>query len=1358
MLDPEFVRELAQAYVDQLTSPQEPPLPRAVPIEPDETLESLAGELMGITDPWGQLVKTIQNLLNTVWTTFSEYVLSGVKGFIDWLLQQLSTVLSGIADALKNVAAGVTEAGAAVMGFVNAILRFPDWFPQWFSEYIAKPISDAIGFLAQKLWDLLPDWLKSAITAIKNALENLVKGLQGFPGWFSENIAKPISDAIRWLADQIGKLVPDWLKNALAAIQGALDSLVKGLQEFLKDPLGFMQRGFSWLAEQIWKLLPGWLKDFITWLHKALQDAWSAITGWFNWLWSEAQKFAKDPLGYLGNLVSWIGQSIWNILPDWLKGFFAWLGERIEDIKLGFDWLVGGLAEFAKDPLKFIKEKVAEPLAKLLQTLSDIVGSGISALAKALADAGQGLAGALHGAFFGFAMSASNWVLGVINEMLGWGKSIAESAGSTMAEFLANIVQVFYGQTREKIKKEFPAAVLAGKGGGELDLFIRTIIPSMALTIGSIMIPGSLYFLAHLSGSWRDHFESTLKELGTVGRWLLAVWGALNQFLYFTAENVTDLLGVIAAGGILTMQRGFMTPIVYPATAMWREFFNAIGLGDVPIAMPSEADVRTMFHRSLATNWAPIMAEKMAMTWKFYGYPEWWYIYYLNSTKKMAEIVMSTAPIYSPGAASTTVSLEGVQVERINPPPPYVPVTDRFGTERKLPTSPVYFLPSASDLARMMVRDMFATLDDFTRAMLMHGVVPDIAYLYYMFHFRYPPTERLWDFFWRASSGLAWYVPSPDVYAEAVQEAKKIGAKAPVAPVDLNMAGGKVPDVLWRALSTYMKWYDYARFAWIDGFTSDNWIMIDTGADLPGRVDLRWMTKWGLFDLLASKGATYTSPVQSFLKVVEASPANVLVSMDLTNLSRMIQATGMHPALVPVTAVAETINALTEERTLVRTGFIDLFRLGIVDYNSLDNLMARMVVASFKVAYLDVATGAWKEGWVNYPVQYLPPERRLLALRAAIDRVTRAYRTIERAVIGAYYDHLLTPEEAAKSAAEAVKALSPALEKTTEAISGTRVGLSLDAEYLSSLLAAYASLVPVRNLRRVRFIVNRVLGWIVYRVAYGWFTADDAKAIAEEMAKIARFSDQEKEAIKSILELMTKVTRREAHREYIPTPSMLATIAEYVPAARALFDKVVKARDIPAEWVPVWKQYVALRPIVDEVRNVIAQVMQLYTEFLIKPEDFKKFLETLGKFGYEADEIGLIVDRANARRWREAWRDLVGTPRQLVTMAEYVPEARKLALAEVRKRIEALPIPEADKQFLLKMWEDYIRIRPVYDQVEAEVTELINDYARGVIDDAFLDWALTELRKWGIDEYEADAIKFIATMRRRRYELTRRAR
>ena len=84
----------------------------------------------------------------------------------------------------------------------------------------------------------------------------------------------------------------------------------------------------------------------------------------------------------------------------------------------------------------------------------------------------------------------------------------------------------------------------------------------------------------------------------------------------------------------------------------------------------------------------------------------------------------------------------------------------------------------------------------------------------------------------------------------------------------------------------------------------------------------------------------------------------------------------------------------------------------------------------------------------------------------------------------------------------------------------------------------------------------------------------------------------------------------------------------------------------------------------------------------------------------------------------------------------------------MNKLVDALPVDEETKQALREMWEEYIRIRPVMDEVRRYVTELINAYAEGVIGDTELEQELEFLRKWGYDDYELELIREIARRRR----------
>ncbi|RLC73333.1 MAG: hypothetical protein DRI26_01040, partial [Chloroflexi bacterium] len=556
---------------------------------------------------------------------------------------------------------------------------------------------------------------------------------------------------------------------------------------------------------------------------------------------------------------------------------------------------------------------------------------------------------------------------------------------------------------------------------------------------------------------------------------------------------------------------------------------------------------------------------------------------------------------------------------------------------------------------------------------------------------------------------------------------------------------------LFEALSTYMKWHDYAKFSWIKGFTSDNWMYIDILADIPTKIDVRWMTKWGIFDFMSSKKIKIDTPVKDFLKVLEDRPVTEQVYMDLTLMSRLLQATGLHPYYVPLVSVAETMNALADERTLVRTGIMNLFEYGLMGYESLDQLMGNLVTATFKVAYLDMKDGKWKTKYMNIPITFLPAERRLIELRSLIDRYLRVFRDVIGDVERAYREYIISEKEGEEILLSFVSVINESFKDTSKEIIGKEISLSLDSNYVKTIFKSLEVERLIYTVRRVRTWFSRMLGWIVYRVAQAYLTPEDADKILQIAKAQARLSDAEIQAIKTVMLLLSAI----AGREYIPTPSQLATISEIVPEARRLFNDVVRARRVPPEWIPIWYKYVSIKPIIDDVKRVLSDTMRLYEYFEIDDKAFKDFLETLKKWGYEDYEIKLLIDDGRLRRWHRAYRELIGTPRELVTMAEYSPMARKLALAEVHKMIDALPVDNETKKFLKAMWEEYIRVRPIYDEVRREVTELISDYANGIITwDQFVKF-LEELKKWGLDDWEIDAYKFIAMMRRQRYEARR---
>ena len=105
------------------------------------------------------------------------------------------------------------------------------------------------------------------------------------------------------------------------------------------------------------------------------------------------------------------------------------------------------------------------------------------------------------------------------------------------------------------------------------------------------------------------------------------------------------------------------------------------------------------------------------------------------------------------------------------------------------------------------------------------------------------------------------------------------------------------------------------------------------------------------------------------------------------------------------------MNALTEERTFIRTGFMNLFKEGFWNVTALEKLLSGFIHVVFDVAYFDIAEMEWKSAHINMPVMYLPPERKLIELRALMDRALDILREIQRDISRGFTEHIVLSYE-----------------------------------------------------------------------------------------------------------------------------------------------------------------------------------------------------------------------------------------------------------------------------------------------------------------------------------------------------------
>jgi hypothetical protein len=673
----------------------------------------------------------------------------------------------------------------------------------------------------------------------------------------------------------------------------------------------------------------------------------------------------------------------------------------------------------------------------------------------------------------------------------------------------------------------------------------------------------------------------------------------------------------------------------------------------------------------------------------------------------------------------------------------------------------------------MTQRDVFPGVDVMQAVTTVRGWHPDMTTLTYLMTFKYPSFEKLWSFYMRALAGMLWF-KAPDTAAKIfAEEAKAVRGGVPISPLDVQAAikGPEQLAAFESALNAYFKWLEYGNFSWfteqtemygvkvgaeifskLGGWTADSWLMVDVAADIPTKLDMRWMSRYGIFMHMADKLKEAGVPFEGYAPLVKAVPkllegqAGSGVQVDLRWFSKLLQATGLHPAWVPVVTAAENIMVIADEMTLLRTGWLNLFKEGMMKVDEADKCLAGLLTVAYQVGYWDPAAKAWTSGWLNLPVRWLPHERRLLELRMAMDRVLDVYREIYGYIRSGIRTIAITPKDAEEKLKELVKKLGEHYAALTKQIVGQKLELALDESYLKMWLELQGLAQDIEAYERVRIWWTRVSGWVLYRVAYGYVTDEEVKGLLAAVARYIPLHEVERRAYEGIATALLGIARKEA----VPSPSMLATIAEYLPAARLLIPEVFKTYNVTGVWEYVWRYYIYLRPVYGDVRAWASAMYRLAQYVIITMEQLEPVFKVLTTYGWEKLEVDIVKRTVMAEAVRYAFGAALGTPRQLTAMSRYADAAADWAYTRAARMIELLPVDESTKKLLKEMWKTYVTGYQNYPEIRAYINELVASYAYGVLDDKGLDQELDYLDKLGVPAVSRSLVKRRASLRRAR--------
>jgi intein/homing endonuclease len=511
--------------------------------------------------------------------------------------------------------------------------------------------------------------------------------------------------------------------------------------------------------------------------------------------------------------------------------------------------------------------------------------------------------------------------------------------------------------------------------------------------------------------------------------------------------------------------------------------------------------------------------------------------------------------------------------------------------------------------------------------------------------------------------------------------------------------------------------------------------------------------RFGLIDFMAGKGIGLKTPASQFTAVVEGAAKNPTLLMDLTLMSRLVQATGLHPYYVPIVTVAEAMQAFTDERTLLRTGIVDLYERGLADLQALDDLMSDLSVLSFKVAYFDMQAMDWKEGFVNVPLSFLPGERKLIEMRAVIDRYMSIYGKALTEIVGGVRSLVLKPDEAKERLSKFADYVAKALSAAMKSVIGRGVQFKPDGEYLNAWLAYAQLLADIEQAERLRTFVSRIGGWLLYRVATGYVSDDELARVVAVLRNQFYMTETEAKAIFALAAAMRDIAKREpVAGETLPTLSTLATMAEYIEVPLDYVQRILAERRVERTYAELWFKYIAARTISSEV-NTLASTYRRIVEYFGLPETLEKQVKELMRAGgWTEREIQIFDLDLGLRRAYRILSTFIPTLRQFVGDAMYLGEWEKLFDDLLRARGLDAERYKAQVEYYKKL----IKSRKLWRRVSMYITELVNCYAYGVIDEQTLRKELAPLKTYGLDDGEIDLIVKTAEYRAARIAATRR--
>jgi len=1054
----------------------------------------------------------------------------------------------------------IDEAVGTIKDWISDVKGFVNTIYNYLSSAISKVIS-TISDTLKNIYNSIVSSISSAVNTISSAISGIVDTIVSKVKGFFDTIWSSIQNALKPISDVLSR-VWSWVYEGISKISGALSTVY-----------GYIKSGF----EVVWD----WLQSIGASIVAKIQAFISGVIDAFQQGFAKVANFFKDIYNKLVQGVNYISDKIMGFInailqfPNW---FPRWFYEHIaKPVSEALSSLASWIWEKMPDPLKTAIETLKEVLEGLWENVKMFVENPIAffkeKVISPVIDALSGLKEKLYEGVKGFFEKLYEWgqivwetiVKGfnwVVNNVF---KPIASglwSVGMTMARVLSAILSPIafaFSSMADKVMETTHSLVIPHLQRGSPQGTFASLLATLTMNTTKVLAPEALAAFASMMAG--DVGETEVQVAGNKVKLKTGTWRKLGEevFRAFVFMQITPIFWAISRY-VDTAFRQFMTDHTW-------------------ITIPSPTLAIEMLNRELI--------DKETLDWMIRagGY-----------NVSFVDNIMSTKGITIETRASRMFNLKDA---------PFI----LFGLR--------FWIPSVSDLCRFMLKDVFLKPEDFIRVMAIKGVPPHLAWAYYLLHFKYPSMSALWEFYCRVLAH-EWLQQHGQSIKEMLWLPELIEAKV------------SSKDVAY-ALTKYAKWQDYCDISWFKGDpnagtmqnVSDNMIVRELMADIPTRIDARWMYKWGIITDYELKGIAL--------------------------------ARGMHPKWVDLITKGEAMNALSEERTYARTGVLNLFEYGLLTEDTVNKLLSNLT----KVKILGE----------EVPVKFLEGERKLLILRHKFDRAYDIIRGLLSNITYMINENIMNINEGIDMIKEFGKNIADKL----------KVPVDIDEDFLNVYLSAQTTRKKLETVRRIRSWMWTFLYRVVELAEAGVKSLEEVYNEIDAYATKAFLTDEEKKLMKALVKIafdaykwrralsiayksiiarfkkglisyskalseLMKIgyTREEAQAlldaekyAYITYPSTIATLAEVYPKARELLDEFLKTHHMSQKEIEAWRAYILLKPIKDEVSRLVTEVLTDYAKGILTDEDLDRIFKLLKeKFFYEDEEIEILRTIARLRRIR----------------------------------------------------------------------------------------------------------------------------